>query len=100
VAHRGLAHADRAVDHGHADALAVVDRERAKDLVGRLAWPYEEKLQVWIGAARAQSAVNHDGGSTVPAEEVDGDPRGAGRGLPAVRRPVGSRHPDPEIRPR
>jgi hypothetical protein len=24
----------------------------------------------------AQSAVNHDGGSVVPAEEVDGDPRG------------------------
>jgi hypothetical protein len=77
-----------------------VDRERAKDLVGRLTRPYEEKMQVWVGAARAQSAVNHDGGSTVPAEEVDGDPRGAGRGLPAVRRPVGSRHPDPEIRPR
>ena len=39
----------------------------------------EEQVKVGIGAAGAQSAVNHDGGSIVPAEEVDGDPRGAGR---------------------
>jgi hypothetical protein len=34
-----------------------------------------------------QSAVNHDGGSVIPAEEVDGDPRGAGgwRRLPGPR---------------
>ena len=37
----------------------------------------EEKLEGRIGLAGAQSAVNHDGGSMVPAEEVDGDPRDA-----------------------
>ncbi|GGM20084.1 hypothetical protein GCM10007977_021680 [Dactylosporangium sucinum] len=77
-----------------------MDRERADDLVGRGLRPDEDEVEVWIGAACAQSAVNHDGGSPIPAEEVDGDPRDAGRGLPAVRRSVGSRHPNPVVRPR
>ncbi|WP_446220874.1 hypothetical protein [Micromonospora sp. IBHARD004] len=34
-------------------------------------------MQVRIGAHGPQSAVNHDGGGVVPAEEVNGDPRGA-----------------------
>jgi hypothetical protein len=75
--------------------------EHAEDLVGHFAWPDEEKVQIWIGGAGAQSAVNHDGGSPVPAEEVDGDPRGTGRMMPPGRRPVGSRHLRPRIiRPR
>jgi hypothetical protein len=48
--------------------------ERVNDLVGRVLRPDEEEVEVWIGAASAQSAVNHDVGSPVPAEEVDGDP--------------------------
>jgi hypothetical protein len=58
----------------------VGERERADDLVSHVPWPDEEKVEVLVGAARLQSAVNHDGGSPVPAEEVDGDPRGARRG--------------------
>jgi hypothetical protein len=34
-------------------------------------------VKVGVGATGLQSAVNHDGGCIVPAEEVDGDPRGA-----------------------
>ena len=37
----------------------------------------KQQLESGIGLSGAQSAVNHDGGSLVPAEEVDGDPRGA-----------------------
>ncbi|GAA2604015.1 hypothetical protein GCM10010399_38720 [Dactylosporangium fulvum] len=89
-----------ALDHDDTDALTVCDRERADDLVRRCLRPDEDEVEVWIGAACTQSAVNHDGGSPIPAEEVDGDPRDAGRENPAVRRSVGSRHPDPVIRPR
>jgi hypothetical protein len=39
-----------------------------------------------IGLAGTRSAVNHDGGMFVPAEEVDGDPRGA----PAFQPDTGS----------
>ena len=37
----------------------------------------EKEVEGRIVLEGAQSAVNHDGGSVVPAEEVDGDPRGA-----------------------
>ena len=49
----------------------------AQNLVGGLDRADEQELKGRIGLAGAQSAVNHDGGSMVPAEEVDGDPRGA-----------------------
>jgi hypothetical protein len=55
----------------------VVFGERGDDLVGHLAGADEQQPDVGIRAARPQSAVNHDGGSSVPAEEVDGDPRDA-----------------------
>ncbi|GAA2334293.1 hypothetical protein GCM10010170_013780 [Dactylosporangium salmoneum] len=97
---RRVGHADGGVDWDDAYAPAVFVRERADDLAGRFSRPDEDEVEVWIGAACAQSAVNHDGGSPVPAEEVDGDPRDAGREFPAVRRSVGSRHPDPVVRPR
>jgi hypothetical protein len=48
------------------------------------------QLEVRIGTAGLQSAVNHDGGGVVPAEEVNGDPRGA-LGRPSV----GSGQPGP-----
>jgi hypothetical protein len=82
------------VDDLDRHTLAVGVWKRADDLVGRSTRPYEEKVQVWVGGTGAQSAVNHDGGSSVPAEEVDGDPRGD------VRRPIGSRHAQPGVRPR
>jgi hypothetical protein len=34
------------------------------------------EAEVRIGCQGLQSAVNHDGGGVIPAEEVDGDPRG------------------------
>jgi hypothetical protein len=84
----------------HSGPVPIGGRERADDLVGHALWPDEEEVEVLVGAARLQSAVNHDGGSPVPAEEVDGDPRGARRVCPVPRRPVGSRHPSPMVRPR
>lgn len=60
------------------DALAVGAGKRSEDLVGDRLGPDEEKVELRVGTAGAQSAVNHDGGSMVPAEEVDGDPRDAG----------------------
>jgi len=41
-------------------------------------------VKVRISAAGPQSAVNHDGGSIIPAEEVNGDPRGTRLGQPSV----------------
>jgi hypothetical protein len=40
-------------------------------------------VEEWIGSQCSQNAVDHDGGSIVPAEEVDGDPG---------ELPLGSRH--------
>ncbi|SNY13994.1 hypothetical protein SAMN05421748_1011108 [Paractinoplanes atraurantiacus] len=51
--------------------------EGIKKLVGGLGRSDEQQVKGGVGLAGTQSAVNHDGGSTVPAEEVDGDPRGA-----------------------
>jgi hypothetical protein len=65
-------------------------------LVDRWAGADEKQLKVRIGAAGLQSAVNHDGGGIVPAEEVDGDPRRARAWGPSV----GSGQPDPTLRPR
>jgi hypothetical protein len=45
--------------------------------VGDIKRADEQQVKGGIGLTGAQSAVNHDGGSLVPAEEVDGDPRGA-----------------------
>ena len=63
----------------------------------------EQQLKVGIGAAGPQSAVNHDGGSIVPAEEVDGDPRGARlRGNAGRAMPAGAGHrtfADAQVRP-
>ena len=67
----------RAVDDATRDPLAVAPVEGGEDLVGHLARADEQQVKVGIGAAGVQSAVNHDGGGVVPAEEVDGDPRGA-----------------------
>jgi len=78
---RRVGHADAAVHDQHLNPDAVPFRERAKNLVGGRAGADEEKLEIGIGAAGLQSAVNHDGGGVVPAEEVDGDPSSA--------RPVG-----------
>lgn len=58
-------------------------------LVGDVRWTDEQQVKIGISAAGAQSAVNHDGGCPVPAEEVNGDPRdarfygNAGRAMPA-----------------
>ncbi|GAA0458454.1 hypothetical protein Ade02nite_07800 [Paractinoplanes deccanensis] len=51
--------------------------EGIDDLVGGFGRADEQQVKGRVGLAGAQSAVNHDGGSVVPAEEVDGDPRGA-----------------------
>jgi hypothetical protein len=51
--------------------------EGAEHRPGSLDRADEEKLEGRIGLAGTQSAVNHDVGGMVPAEEVDGDPRGA-----------------------
>jgi hypothetical protein len=51
--------------------------ERGEKPAGGFDRADEKQLKGRIGLAGAQSAVNHDGGSMVPAEEVDGDPRGA-----------------------
>nr|BFE68437.1 hypothetical protein GCM10020092_017380 [Actinoplanes digitatis] len=51
--------------------------EGVENRVGSLDRADEKQLKGRIGLAGTQSAVNHDGGSLVPAEEVDGDPRGA-----------------------
>ena len=52
-------------------------RQAGKNLAGGFDSADNSELKGRIGLASAQSAVNHDGGSMVPAEEVDGDPRGA-----------------------
>ena len=45
--------------------------------VGDIVRADKQQVKGRIGLEGTQSAVNHDGGSLVPAEEVDGDPRGA-----------------------
>ncbi|GAB2624877.1 hypothetical protein Aab01nite_18780 [Paractinoplanes abujensis] len=52
-------------------------RQGSENLAGRLERADEQQVKGRVGLAGTQSAVNHDGGSLVPAEEVDGDPRGA-----------------------
>jgi hypothetical protein len=54
-----------------------VRTQGVEDRAGCLDRADKEKLQGRIGLAGAQSAVNHDVGGMVPAEEVDGDPCGA-----------------------
>jgi hypothetical protein len=76
-AQRRLGHAHDAVDVVDAHPLPVAGRERVDDLVGDRGGSDEVEVEVRVSAASAQSAVNHDGGSVIPAEEVDGDPRGA-----------------------
>jgi hypothetical protein len=53
-------------------------------LVGDRAWADEHQVEVRIGATGPQSAVNHDGGSIIPAEEVNGDPRDTRLWSPSV----------------
>ncbi|GAB3801227.1 hypothetical protein GCM10027605_18250 [Micromonospora zhanjiangensis] len=64
-------------DRADGDPVADVRFEYAKQPVGHLGRADEQQVKVRVGAQRPQSAVNHDGGSIVPAEEVDGDPHGA-----------------------
>jgi hypothetical protein len=87
--------------------VAVGCREGVDDLVGHLAGADEQEAQIGISCERPQSAVNHDGGSSVPAEEVDGDPHGdrflgfTGNRLAGLRRcPTGGRVRHAEVRPR
>ncbi|GIF18611.1 hypothetical protein Ate02nite_13410 [Paractinoplanes tereljensis] len=61
----------------------------SKNRVGCLRRADEQQVKGRIVLEGAQSAVNHDGGSMVPAEEVDGDPRGR-RLLIGSRRADGS----------
>ena len=44
------------------------------NLLGDRCGADEKEMDVGIGATGPLSAVNHDGGSIIPAEEVDGDP--------------------------
>jgi hypothetical protein len=57
--------------------VAVSRWERTNQLAGHFRWADEQEVEVGIGVACPQSAVNHDGGCPVPAEEVNGDPRDA-----------------------
>ena len=50
----------------------------------------ENNVKLGIGTQRLKNAVDHDIGSVVPAEEVDGDPGEA---------PLGSRHAVRENKP-
>jgi hypothetical protein len=80
VGDRPYGGADRVVRvGGQAQAHPVLVRrvEGAKEPAGHLTGADEQQMQGRVGLACPQSAVNHDGGCVVPAEEVDGDPRGA-----------------------
>ncbi|BCY14554.1 hypothetical protein L3i22_096420 [Actinoplanes sp. L3-i22] len=57
--------------------MALRRMKGAKHRVGGFSRADESQVQGRIVLEGTQSAVNHDGGSLVPAEEVDGDPRGA-----------------------
>ena len=56
--------------------MALGGREGSDQLVGHFTRANEQKAHVGVSLERSQSAVNHDGGSSVPAEEVNGDPHG------------------------
>jgi hypothetical protein len=51
-------------------------RQGIKKRIGRGGRADGHERQVRIGGQGLQSAVNHDGGGVIPAEEVNGDPRG------------------------
>ncbi|GAA1758048.1 hypothetical protein GCM10009681_31610 [Luedemannella helvata] len=87
-------HRDVLISDENLHPLAGGGVEGSRHLVGHPAGADEKELKFRIGLAGSQSAVNHDGGGIVPAEEVDGDPR---PGSPPGRR---SRHPCPGLRPR
>ena len=89
-----VGHADAAIHGVHRDAGPVDVGERGNDLVGDPAGADEQQLEIGFGSTRLQSAVNHDGGGVVPAEEVDGDPQGAGCLVQPTR--CGWRHPGPK----
>lgn len=72
-----VGHADLVPDRAHRDPGPVHRFQGGDQRVGDLGRSDEQQVQVRIGADGPQSAVNHDGGSVVPAEEVNGDPRGA-----------------------
>ncbi|NMO52594.1 hypothetical protein HH310_15500 [Actinoplanes sp. TBRC 11911] len=60
----------------HKDPAGIGRVEGVKYRVGCVARA-DRLAEGRIGLTGARSAVNHDGGRFVPAEEVDGDPRGA-----------------------
>ena len=74
---------------------AVRRVEGSKDLAGHFEGADEQQMQGRVRLACPQSAVNHDGGSMVPAEEVDGDPRGARLHGRAGRAKLGRRAAEP-----
>jgi len=51
--------------------------EAMPNLVDQVVRADEQDRDIRIGADRLRSAVYHDGGSIIPAEEVNGDPRAA-----------------------
>jgi len=71
---RRIAHGNAALDDERLDGWTLRRIQLGGNLVGHRAWADEQQIQIGIGAARSQSAVNHDGGGVIPAEEVDGDP--------------------------
>ena len=89
-----VGHSDAALHGVHRHAGPVGVGERGDDLVGDPAGADKQQLEIGFGSTRLQSAVNHDGGGVVPAEEVDGDPLGAGCLVQPTR--CGWRHPGPK----
>jgi len=72
-----IAHAHPALDGENGDTRTGRRVKRGGHLVGGRTRADEQEVEVGISAAGLQSAVSHDGGGIVPAEEVNGDPRDA-----------------------
>jgi hypothetical protein len=60
----------------HGEPAVPGRRQGSQQLAGDRWGADSDEAEVGIGIERSQSAVYHDGGGIIPAEEVDGDPRG------------------------
>ena len=89
--YRIVVHADRDGRGVRDHPVTDVGRQGSVELAGDRVGADEQETEVGVGAQGPQSAVNHDGGGIVPAEEVDGDPRSAPRprGWKRARHPAG-----------
>ena len=80
-----IGHRDPVLRGQHIDPVANDRVEATPDLVGHRPGADEEEREVRIRLQSQQSAVYHDGGGAIPAEEVNGDPRAPGQSRDFLR---------------